>query len=63
MITNDDILDEFLSHCKTSSKKEILKKWGGSAIYIPSYKGYSRNDDIKDRFDELITHQKRIKSE
>lgn len=54
-ITNEDVFDEFLEVCKTANKKDILKLYGGSSIYVPSYKTTNRNDDIKSEFALLIT--------
>lgn len=46
-ITNEDVLDEFLKFCKNADKKSVLKEWGGSSIYIPTFSGEQRDNEIK----------------
>lgn len=54
IITNEDLFDEFLNFCKNSSKTDVLKHYGGSSIYIPSYSGKARNEDIVKDYKENI---------
>ncbi|WP_162165803.1 Mor transcription activator family protein [Campylobacter fetus] len=56
MLSNNDIFDEFFERVKSNTKEEILREYGGSAIYIPSYKTTYRNDDIKREFKILINN-------
>ncbi|AVK80636.1 DNA-binding protein [Campylobacter fetus subsp. testudinum] len=56
MLSNNDIFDEFFERVKSNTKEEILREYGGSAIYIPSYKTTARNDDMQREFQTLISN-------
>jgi Mor family transcriptional regulator len=51
-INNYDIFKEFYNTCRKKSFTEVLKEYGGSEIYIPSYKNTHRNRDIYKRYKE-----------
>ncbi|PSM52775.1 hypothetical protein CBLAS_0903 [Campylobacter blaseri] len=53
-ITSEDIFNEFLKFCKKADKKAVLKEYGGSNIYIPSYKNSLRDEDILKEYEELV---------
>lgn len=54
MISNYDLFMEFYKRVKGSKKVgEVLKEFGGSNLYIPSYKSTERNRDIQREFSEL----------
>jgi Mor family transcriptional regulator len=52
MITNYDLFVLFLDDCKGMSEAEVIKNWGGSSIYVPSYKNTHRNGEIIKRYKE-----------
>lgn len=53
MLSNNEIFDEFFEQVKSRTKEDILREYGGSAIYIPSYKTTARNDEIVREFKYL----------
>ena len=54
MLTNIDIFEEFYRVVKQSdSISDVYKEYGGSSVYIPSYKTSLRNSDILDEYMEL----------
>lgn len=64
MVSNVEIFDELFERIQRgASRKEILQEFGGSNIYIPSYKTILRDDDIFATYQTLQkseTTQKRI---
>ena len=53
-ITNYDLFEDFYQFIRDgSSIKEVIKEYGGSSLYIPSFKTAYRNDEIKDKYTEL----------
>ncbi|CAA6802556.1 MAG: Unknown protein [uncultured Sulfurovum sp.] len=51
MITNIEIFEQFYQDVKNAkSMADIVKEYGGSPVYVPSYKSYCRNDDILNDF-------------
>lgn len=52
MITNKELWEEFYQQIKDSENiSEIVKEYGGSSVYVPSYKSTYRNDDIIEEFE------------
>lgn len=53
-ITNLDLVEELVSFVKepTNDLKEVLKEYGGSTFYIPSYKTIYRNEQILKDYEE-----------
>ncbi|MGG7074557.1 Mor transcription activator family protein [Campylobacter sp. 9BO] len=55
MISNFDLFTDFYEKIKQSeSVAEVLKEFGGSSIYVPSYKSTFRNDDITNEYNALL---------
>lgn len=51
MLNNFDLFVEFYEKVKASeSIAEVLKEYGGSSVYIPSYKSTYRNQDMLDEY-------------
>lgn len=50
MITTLEQFKELLQFAEGKDIKEVLKEWGGSSLYIPSYKSTFRDDDIREEF-------------
>ena len=56
MVTNKEIFEEFYQQVKNSKNiSEIVKSYGGSPIYVPSYKSTYRNDDILKSYKEGLS--------
>jgi len=64
-LSNFEVFEAFVAFTKESeSLDEILKEYGGSQLYIPSYKTISRNDDvIKDYLEGMSIQDLRRKYE
>ncbi|MBE2986636.1 DNA-binding protein [Campylobacter sp. RM12920] len=55
MLSNFDLFVEFYQKVKDSEDiAEVLKEYGGSSIYVPSYKSTYRNADILDEYEQSI---------
>jgi len=56
MITTKELFEEFYKYVKESNNiGEVLKEYGGSSIYLPSYKSTYRNDDIIEEYKKGAT--------
>lgn len=54
MISNYEIFQETYKFIKDSeSEKEVLKEFGGSSIYIPSFKSIYRNEEIREKYTHM----------
>ena len=61
-ITNIDLFEELYKAIKNSEDiSEIYKEYGGSAIYIPSYKTTCRNDAIINDYKDGSTPRELMK--
>jgi len=61
MITTVDIFEEFFQKVKQSeSISDIYREYGGSSIYVPSYKSVCRNEDILKDYDKAISNGESI---
>ena len=50
-ITNFEVFEAFVAFVREHDNiDEILKEYGGSQLYIPSYKTISRNDNVIEDF-------------
>lgn len=55
MVKNLDIfLDLFNKIKEGATQEEICKNFGGSSIYIPSYKKTKRDSDIRKQYQSLM---------
>ncbi|MBZ7939713.1 DNA-binding protein [Campylobacter sp. W0014] len=54
MLSNNEYFEYFIDFVKNNNKREILKEFGGSNIYIPSYKTLMRDKELKQDFKTLI---------
>ena len=56
MITNKELWEEFYQQIKDSENiSDIVKEYGGSSVYVPSYKSTYRNDDIIEDYEKGLT--------
>jgi Mor family transcriptional regulator len=54
LVTNYDLFQDFFNLIKSgASEKKVLEEYGGSSLYIPSYKSIHRNDEIKKEYIKL----------
>ncbi len=55
MVSTVDIFEEFFKKVKEcDSISDIYKEYGGSSIYVPSYKSVCRNEDILAEYDAML---------
>jgi len=59
MITTDDIFKEFVAFVKSHDDLDaVYKEYGGSNLYIPSYKSICRDKNILEDFSSLRSEGK-----
>jgi len=53
-VSNYELFENFYDSIRDgASKKEVMKNYGGSNLYVPSFKTAYRNDEIRDKYTEL----------
>lgn len=53
-VSNYDLFEDFYNFVADgASIKEAVKEYGGSSMYIPSFKTAFRDDEIRDKYTEL----------
>lgn len=53
MVTNLEIFEDFCKAVREeTSNKEIMKQYGGGHIYVPSFKGKIRDEEIYKRYQD-----------
>ena len=61
LVTNYDLFQDLYNYIKSgASEKEVVKNYGGSSLYIPSYKNIHRNDEICEDYIELKKNNQRL---
>lgn len=54
MVTTVELFEEFFNKIKEcDSITDIYKEFGGSSIYVPSYKSVCRNEEILNEYEAL----------
>lgn len=59
-VTTDELFREFVNFVKENPIDEVYKQYGGSSLYIPSYKSICRDRDIKEDFKALMDEGKKV---
>lgn len=52
MITPREIFEAFYRDCRELGIEEVIKRYGGGYIYVPSYKSTHRDEDLWRRHQE-----------
>jgi Mor family transcriptional regulator len=63
MVDNIDIFTDFFEKIQNGcTMSDVLKEYGGSNIYIPSYKTVMRDDEIREEFLQRVGRGQSVSS-
>lgn len=53
MISSQDLFEAFVEDVRAGATiKQLVKTYGGGSIYIPSYKAFLRDEDLRKDYDD-----------